>query len=277
MTLHDRHALVTGGARGIGLAIASLLDREGARISIVSRTVLSNPGVTLSGATDNPGVTLSGATRGSEVEGRIGKDPSVSFFAAQADVTDEAQIRSAFQACREANGPIEILVNNAGIAESAPLSRASLAMWDRMIAVNLTGTFVCTREAVGDMLSAGWGRIVNIASTAGLGGAPYISAYCASKHGVVGFTRAIAAELASTGVTANAVCPGYTETEMMERAIANIMARTGRTQAQTRELIAKGNPEGRIATADEVAQAVLDLIVGSRTGKAVVVPGGAIA
>jgi 3-hydroxybutyrate dehydrogenase len=241
VSVAGKHALVTGGARGIGLGIAALLAREGARVSIVSRTALSS-------------------NSGSE------------FFRAQVDVTDEGQVRSAFAACREANGAIEILVNNSGIAESAPLTRTDLAMWDRLLATNLTGTFLCTRAVVGEMIAAGWGRIVNVASTAGLVGAPYISAYCASKHGVVGFTRAIAAELAATGVTANAVCPGYTETEMMDRAIANITARTRRSEAEARTLMAQSNPEGRIATVEEVAQGVLDLVNGSRTGIALVIP-----
>jgi NAD(P)-dependent dehydrogenase (short-subunit alcohol dehydrogenase family) len=189
------------------------------------------------------------------------------------DVTDEEQVRRAFAACRQAHGPIEILVNNSGIAESAPLKRTDRAMWDRLIATNLTGTFLCTREAVADMLAAGFGRIVNVASTAGLGGAPYISAYCASKHGVVGFTRAIADELAPSGITANAICPGYTETEMMHRSIANITSRTGRSEVEARELMAKGNPGGRIATVDEVAQGVLQLLDGAHNGVAMVVPG----
>ena len=181
-------------------------------------------------------------------------------------------MRRAFAACREANGPIEILVNNSGIAESAPLSRTETAMWDRIIATNLTGTFLCTREAVPDMIAAGWGRIVNIASTAGLGGAPYLSAYCASKHGVVGFTRALAAELATRGITVNAVCPGYTETEMMQRAIANITARTQKTEREARELLAQSNPGGRIATAEDVALEVRELIESAQTGNAVVIP-----
>ncbi len=159
MDLSGKTALVTGGARGIGLGIATLLADRGARVSIVSRTPNTAP----------------------------------RFFTANADVTDETQVHRAFDACREANGPIEILVNNSGIAESAPVTRTDLAMWNRILTTNLTGTFLCTRAVLKEMVDAGWGRIVNIASTAGIGGAPYIAAYCASKHGVVGFTRAVAA------------------------------------------------------------------------------------
>ncbi len=238
MSIAGKHAIVTGGGRGIGLGIASLLAREGARVSIVSRSATG-------------------------VEG---------CFFAQADVTDEAQVARAFAACRDRNGPIAILVNNAGVAESAPLNRTSRAMWDRIMATNATGTFLCTREAVQEMVDAGWGRVVNIASTAGLAGAPYISAYCASKHAVVGFTRAIAAELAAKGVTVSAVCPGYTDTKMMSRAIENITSRTGRSEEAARELMAAGNPEGRIATVEEVARAVLDVIEGTSTGMAIIVP-----
>lgn len=244
MTFAGKHALVTGGARGIGHAIAMRLAHEGARVSIVSRTV----------------ATLR------QVQG------DRRFFRAAADLTERDEVRRAFAACREENGAIAILVNNSGIAESAPLTRTSDEMWDRIIATNLTGTFLCTREVVEEMRAAGWGRIVNIASTAGLGGAAYISAYCASKHGVVGFTRAVAAELTGSGVTANAICPGYTETEMMARAVANIASKTGRSESAARELMAQGNPEGRIATVDEVAAAVLECINGSQTGEDVVIP-----
>jgi NAD(P)-dependent dehydrogenase (short-subunit alcohol dehydrogenase family) len=240
MNLHGKHAIVTGGARGIGRAAATLLAQQGARVSVVSRSVVP-----------------------ADVE---------PFFGARADVTDEAQIRRAFDACRKANGPIAILVNNSGIAESAPVTRTQRAMWDRILTTNLTGTFLCTREALQDMTAAGWGRIVNVASTAGLVGAPYIAAYCASKHGVVGFTRAVAAEFAAAAITVNAVCPGYTESDMFYRTIANIADKTGRSAAATRELLASSNPEGRIASAQEVADAILELINDSRTGLAVVVP-----
>ena len=237
--LVGKHALVTGGARGIGLAIAQALAEHGARVSVVSRR----------------------------------PDGLAQFTIAAADVGDESQVQNAFNACRKVNGPIEILVNNSGISDSAPLVRTTKELWDRIIATNLTGTFLCSRNAAPDMMAAKWGRILNVASTAGLSGAPYISAYCASKHGVVGFTRAIAAEFAAGGITANALCPGYVETDMMQQAVEKIIGHTGATPEAARTSLAQMNPEGRLATLDEVAAAALDLICGNRNGIALVVPG----
>jgi NAD(P)-dependent dehydrogenase (short-subunit alcohol dehydrogenase family) len=257
--LAGKHAVVTGGGRGIGLAIATALAQAGARVSLVSRTIHELHG--------GGGITLTLPAQRGEVRA----------FCAAADVTIEDDVARAFDDCRNRNGPIEILVNNSGLADSAPLIRTGLAMWDRILATNLTGTFLCTRNAVEDMIVAKWGRILNVASTAGLAGAAYISAYCASKHGVVGFTRAIAAEFASTGITANAVCPGYTETEMMRQAIATIAKFTGISEEAARERLAQSNPGGRIATAEEVAAAAIELMSDSRNGVALVVPGNIVA
>jgi NAD(P)-dependent dehydrogenase (short-subunit alcohol dehydrogenase family) len=250
--LAQRHAVVTGAGRGIGLAIAAALARAGARVTLMGRD----------------GARLEGARTG--IAGAVG---------VTVDVADETSVKAAFAAARERNGPIDILVNNAGQAESAPLAKTDLAMFERLIAVNLTGTFLCTREALPDMLAKGGGRVVNVASTAGLIGYPYVSAYCAAKHGVVGFTRSLALETAKRGVTVNAVCPGYTETDIVRDAVANIMQKTGKSEAEAREALVARNPQGRMVQPEEVADAVLWLVspgAASITGQAVSVSGGEV-
>lgn len=242
--LKGKHALVTGGGRGIGRAIADALAAGGAKISIVSRSAESS---------DAP------------------------YFKANADVTDQRQIDDAFNLGRDANGPIEILINNSGVAESAALRRTGRAMWDHIIATNLTGPFLCTQAVVQGMMDQKWGRIVNIASIAGLHGSAYLSAYTASKHGVVGMTRALADELGHYGITVNAICPGYVQTDMLDLAINSTVTSTGMSVEQARKKLAEMNPEGRILEPEEVANAVVDYCTSLMTGQAMILPGGAIA
>jgi NAD(P)-dependent dehydrogenase (short-subunit alcohol dehydrogenase family) len=188
-------------------------------------------------------------------------------------------VKSAFAAVRARFGRMDILVNNAGQAGSAPLGKTDLALWQRMLAVNLTGVFLCTREALPEMTARGAGRIVNVASTAGLVGYAYVAAYCAAKHGVVGLTRAAALDCAKTGVTVNAVCPGYTETDIVGAAVANIVAKTGKSEAEARAALVARNPQGRMVQPEEVAAAVLWLCLpasSSVTGQAIAVAGGEV-
>ena len=201
--LSGKHALVTGGSRGIGAAVVEMLLAHGARVTSVSRTNASPPN------------RSSGAESGD------------ALHHVSADVTDPESVKKAFESARARFGEIAILVNNAGQAASAPFLKTDAALWRRMMAVNLDGTFHCTQAALAGMLAAGWGRIINIASTAGLTGYGYVTAYCAAKHGVVGLTRALAVEVATKGVTVNAVCPGFTDTDIVKEAVANIVAKTG--------------------------------------------------
>lgn len=226
-----KHAVVTGGNAGIGLAIVEMLQNEGLLVSVVSR--------------------------------------SAGF---RADVSDASQVAKAFGAAIAKNGPIAVLVNNAGIAESASLLGTTRDLWDRTIAINLTGTLLCTQAALPDMQAARWGRLVNVASIAGLFGAPYLSAYAASKHGVIGLTRTWAAELRDSGITVNAICPGYTRTAMLERAVENIVQKTSKTPDEARAQLAQANTSGRLVEPEEVAQAVLRLCRSDETGLELVLP-----
>ena len=183
------------------------------------------------------------------------------------------------QATRGAFGPINVLVNNAGQAASAPFLKTDAAVFERMIGVNLMGVFHCTQAAIPDMLAAQSGRVINVASTAGLVGYAYVSAYTAAKHGVIGLTRALALELATKGITVNAVCPGYTETDIVKDAVLNIMTKTGRTEFEARTELAKGNPMKRLVQPDEVADTVswlAGLGAASITGQAIAVCGGEV-
>lgn len=253
--LLGQHAVVTGAARGIGAEIARALGRMGADLTLIGRH-------------------RAGLQARAE---EIARGSGVSARAAEADVSDEARVADAFAAGREAHGPVSILVSNAGIAASAPLQKTGRELWDSMLGVNLTGAFLCARAALPDMLAAGYGRVVNVASTAGLKGYAYVSAYCAAKHGVVGLTRALARETAAKGVTVNAVCPGYTETDLVRDAVGNIVAKTGRTAEEAAAELASANPQGRLVRPEEVAQAVSWLVLpgsGAVTGLAVAVAGG---
>jgi NAD(P)-dependent dehydrogenase (short-subunit alcohol dehydrogenase family) len=194
-------------------------------------------------------------------------------------VTDAASVARAFAQVHARGGALHALVNNAGAVETGPMARLPHASWDRMLAVNLTGAFLCTQAALPPMIAARAGRIVNIASTAGQKGYAYVSAYVAAKHGVIGLTRALALEVASKGVTVNAVCPGYTETDLLRESIANVVAKTGRSESQARADFATGNPQQRIVQPAEVADAVAWLCgegAGAVTGQSISVSGGEV-
>jgi NAD(P)-dependent dehydrogenase (short-subunit alcohol dehydrogenase family) len=252
--LSGLHAVITGSGRGIGAAIARTLAAAGADITLVGRS------------------------RG-DLESVAEGLAAVRSCCQVADVSQADSVRAAVAAARQALGPVALLINNAGQASSAPLAATSDALWNSLLAVNLTGTFICMRECLPDMLQSGFGRIVNIASTAGVVGYPYVSAYCASKHGVIGLTRAAALETARRGVTVNAVCPGYTDTDLVRGAIANITAKTGRDESQALAELVSHNPQRRLITPDEVAQAVRWLCSrssGSITGQSIAVAGGEV-
>src|SRR5580692_4080745 len=250
----NRHAVVTGASRGIGSTIAAALAGRGARVSLFGRDASLH--------------TVSKALGGAAIAAPI-----------VTDVTDSASVHAAFEKARENFGPVQILVNNAGEAASAKFTDTDEALWNRIMAVNVNGTYLCTRQAVPDMLQVGFGRIVNVASIAGLRGGAYISAYVASKHAVIGLTRSLALEFANKNITVNAVCPGYTDTDIVREAIANIVKKTGRSEAEALASLVATNPQRRLITPEEVAHTVTWLCspgAESITGQSIVVAGGEV-
>lgn len=259
MRLAGRHAVVTGGGTGIGAAIARALAAEGALLTLVGRRTEKLEQVRSS---------LCAPAQAGALHSELRPAPE-HIHVVSADVTDRASIDGAFAAAREANGPISILVNNAGAAQGVAFGKVSEPLWRDMLAVNLDGLFHCTQGALPDLLADPAGRIVNIASMAGLYGFAYAAPYIAAKHGAVGLTRALAAEYAKTNLRVNAVCPGFVDSDMTDGSVANIQATTGRSADEARDGLAKLNPSGRLIRPDEVAALALDLILSERNGEAV--------
>jgi NAD(P)-dependent dehydrogenase (short-subunit alcohol dehydrogenase family) len=256
MRLQDRVALITGGGRGIGRAIALAFAREGARVAVVART-----------PADVEAVAAEARSLGRKA------------VALACDVSDRGQVDAAVRAAGETLGPVGILVNNAGIAVSAKVTDTDDGLWERHLRVNLTGAFYMSRAVLPAMLSARWGRIVNIASTAARQGFPYVAAYVASKHGLLGLTRALAMEVVTAGVTVNAICPGYVATDLTWESARRIQAKTGRSYEDAVQSLAALSPQRRLVEPEEVA--ALAVLLASEDGRGVTaqawnVDGGAV-
>jgi 3-hydroxybutyrate dehydrogenase len=254
MELQGRRAVVTGGSRGIGRAVALALARAGASVVVTARS----------------------ADAIQEVAGEL-QALGAHAEAIPCDVTDPDQVQALAQGASKALGSVDILVNNAGASGSAPIQRLSLDEWDRMLRVNATGPFLCTRAFLPAMIERGWGRIVTVASVAGLRGGRYIAAYAASKHAVLGLVRSAALEVAPTGITVNAVCPGFVDTPMTRESVARIVEKTGRTEREALEAILESSAQRRLVTPEEVAGAVLFLCgeeARGINGEALVIDGG---
>jgi 3-hydroxybutyrate dehydrogenase len=250
MDLAGKHALVTGGGSGIGAAIAFALAQAGASVTICGR-------------------------RRQHLETTATRHENI--HAETADVTDEESVAKLYQQAQTARGKIDIVVANAGMAESAPAEKISHELWTKTIGVNLTGAFLSVKPALAGMREQKWGRVIFIASTAGLKGYPYVAPYVAAKHGVVGLSRALALETAKAGITVNAVCPGYTETPLLEQAVHRIVTTTKRSEADARTMLEANNPQGRFIKPQEVADVVLWLCgdgSAAITGQAISVSGG---
>ncbi|HYH78163.1 MAG TPA: SDR family NAD(P)-dependent oxidoreductase [Longimicrobium sp.] len=254
--LQGRHAIITGGGHGIGGAIAEALGALGASLSLMGRDEMKL-----------------------EAHAALLDEQGVTVEIIECDVADEVSVDGAFAIARERLGEVHVLVNNAGQAESAAFADTDRELWDRMLAVNLTGTYLCTRQVLPAMLTARSGRIVNIASTAGLRGYPKTAAYCAAKHGVIGLTRALALETAKSCVTVNAVCPGYTDTDMAQRAAEGLSTALGKSHDEARAMLTRINPLGRLVRPEEVAATVAWLCspnAAAITGQSIAVAGGEV-
>lgn len=246
MKLQDKLAFITGGGRGIGRAIAVAFAREGASVAVAART----------------------RAQVEQVASEISTQFGVECLPLECDVMETWSVAECFDHFRLhfGRGP-DIVVNNAGIAESALFVKSDERMWERHLNTNLGGTFRCTQAALPEMIERGWGRVINIASIAGKTGAPYVSAYAASKHGVLGLTRSLALEVAAQGITVNAICPGYVDTEMTSRGVENIVAKTGKSAGDALEVLKKMSPQNRLVTAEEVA--ALALLLASEEGRGI--------
>ncbi len=251
-TLQGRHAVVTGGGRGIGLAIVGTLSGAGAAVTVMGRDATRLEQAVATGAAHE---------------------------AVAVDVTDPDAVQAAVEEAASRRGPVDLMIANAGAAVSAPFMETDMALFRQMLDVNLLGVASMAQAVLGSMCERGFGRIVAVASTAGLKGYPYVSAYCAAKHAVVGLVRALALETAKSGVTVNAVCPGFTDTDLVTESVERIMAKTNRSREQALREFIKHNPQGRLIEPAEVADAVLWLCgdeARSVTGQAVAVAGGEI-
>lgn len=247
-----RHAFITGGGSGIGLAAARALAAAGAKLTLAGRRL---------------------------DKVRAASEEFEDAHAVACDVTDEASVKSALAAARDRYGAVDILINNAGQAPSAPFKHTTLEFWNDVLAVNLTGAFLCTRVALPDMIEAKWGRIVNVGSVCSLKGYAYVSAYVASKHGLLGLTRALAHETAKQGVTVNCVCPGYVDTQIIAESVERLTTKTRLSAEEAHASLIQFNPQGRIIAPEEVAAAIAYLCsdaAASVNGAAIPITGGEI-
>jgi len=251
-SLAGKNVLVTGGGTGVGAAIALAFAVEGAKVTVTGRRQKPLDDVALK---------------------------SSLITSVVADVTDSVSVAHMFEQAKANNGSVDIVVANAGTAESAPFGKVGVDHWQRMIDVNLTGVFLTLQSALADMTEKGWGRMISVASTAGLKGYAYVAPYCAAKHGVVGLTKALALETAKTGITVNALCPGFVDTPLLDQSVQNIVEKTGRSPDEARKMLAASNPQGRLIQPNEVAAMAVWLCsdaAGSVTGQALSISGGEI-